>query len=615
MPEPRYVTEADLEALAAVRRASGELDLRDGELWARTPFAYKDHLKAIGGARWDPNRKSWHYQQSPVAAMALDRAIPKHIAYRTPAFEAYVANARAADEARSAVLNADEGDLAPIPVTRKAAWGHQRRAYWSARDRSAYLLAMGMGTGKTKVAIDLIQNSDDQMILIICPKSVVGVWPREITKHAADPDSWRVAALRSGATATNLKQAIQAKALAIVERRRLAVIINYDSVWRTDFGAWVLAQKWDTVIADESHRIKDPSGRASKFLSQLTTRAKRRLALTGTPMAHTPLDVFSQYRFLDPSIFGPSYFTFKHRYGAWGGYGGYQLVGLLNEAELNQKFFSIAYRVGNEVLDLPPVLPNITREVMLSPEAKKHYSEMANEFVTWVSDSDEGAVTASNALTKLLRLQQITSGYLPDPEDPDKVVHLDSSKRDALKDVLEDIDKSEPVVVFCRFRHDLDVVAEVVKELGRRYGELSGRSRDGLTADGEMNPNVDVIGIQIQSGGVGIDLTRARYCIYYSLGYSLTDFEQSKARVHRPGQTRPTQYIYLVVPASVDVAVFQALDSRRNAIEEILSLARAGSIDSEEIQSFDDEWTLGDDPADRQANRRAVAEGNGWTMS
>ena len=616
------VTQADLDAVANIRRASGELDFFEGKLWARTPFSYKDHLKAIPGARWNPEMKQWFWSASSHAAFALQRSIPQHVAYRTPAFLAYLDEAQRADQERTAILNTDEESLAAVPITRHAAWGHQRRAYWSAQGKNAYLLAMDMGTGKSKVAIDLLQNSEDRMVLIGCPKSVVGVWPREFSKHAFNPDAWRVVALRTGSTERNLALAKQAAALAVAEKRRLVVVVNYEAAWRDSLGKWLKAQQWDTIIADESHRIKSPTGKASKFFGELTSRGRRRLALTGTPMAHTPLDIFAQYRFLDPTIFGASYFSFKHRYGAWGGYGGYQLVGIINEADLNKRFYSIAYRVGKEVLDLPPVLPDINREVTLSPEARKHYKAMADDFVTWVRESDEGAVVATNALTKLLRLQQITSGYLPDPEHEGESVRVDTSKADALADILEDLDEREPVVVFCQFRHDLDSIKEVAEKLGRRYGELSGRSQSGLNKDAEMRDDIDIIGVQIQAGGVGIDLTRARYCIYFSMGYSLGNFLQSQARVHRPGQTRPTQYIYLIVPGSVDVAVVKALTSRKDAISAVLDLAQAGDIDSvqaddfdsAEVASFSDEWTFGDAPEDQRANRRQAAEESlgGW---
>ena len=83
-----------------------------------------------------------------------------------------------------------------------------------------------------------------------------------------------------------------------------------------------------------------------------------------------------------------------------------------------------------------------------------------------------------------------------------------------------------------------------------------------------------VLAVQIQSGGEGIDLTRAAYCAYYSIGHSLGDYDQSLARIHRPGQTRPVVYYHLTASATVDVAVYDALDKKRNVIDAVLASLR-----------------------------------------
>jgi hypothetical protein len=104
---------------------------------------------------------------------------------------------------------------------------------------------------------------------------------------------------------------------------------------------------------------------------------------------------------------------------------------------------------------------------------------------------------------------------------PNAKLEIDDAKRLTLAELLEDIGADEPVVVFCRFRRDLTVVADLAQYFGRSYGELSGRFKTGLDERGCMVDGIQVMGVQIQSGGVGVDLTRARYAVYYSLGFSL----------------------------------------------------------------------------------------------
>jgi len=244
-----------------------------------------------------------------------------------------------------------------------------------------------------------------------------------------------------------------------------------------------------------------------------------------------------------------------------GGYQHHQVVAFRNLDELNRKFYSIAFAASKDVLDLPPEV-HMTYKCRLGTEAQAIYRSLERDFIAEV---EAGEVTAANALVKLLRLQQITGGFARTSDGDD--VQVDSSKMNLLRDVLEDIAPEEPVVVFCRFHRDLDAVNRVVDEVGRRSLELSGR-RDELKR--WQVGEAPVLAVQIDSGGLGIDLTRARYAIYYSLGFSLGSYEQSLARVHRPGQTRPVEYIHLLAEGTVDEKVMAAISNRADVVNAVL---------------------------------------------
>ena len=79
-----------------------------------------------------------------------------------------------------------------------------------------------------------------------------------------------------------------------------------------------------------------------------------------------------------------------------------------------------------------------------------------------------------------------------------------------------------------------------------------------------------MLAVQIQAGGVGVDLTRARYCCFYSPSFSLGDYEQARARVHRPGQTRKVTYIKLIAPDTVDERIYEALSSKKDVVRYVL---------------------------------------------
>ena len=442
------------------------------------------------------------------------------------------------------------------------------------KDKPGSMLAMEMGTGKTKVAIDLMDSHDYRRVLIICPLSVVsGVWPGEFDKHSPAP--WTILSLAHGSVKE--KQAQAEAALAASERA--AVVINYESVWREPFASWAKKQPWELLVMDESHKLKSPGSKASWYCNRLSDKVPQRLALTGTPMPHRPVDIYAQYRALDKGIYGTSYARFKSRYVVMGGWNNQKIVGYLREEEFREKFYSIAYRVeAGDVLDLPPLL-TVTRTCELGPKARKLYRTLERDFIAYM---EEGRITAVNTLSQLLRLQQLTSGYARTEDD--RTVEVDTTKAELLADLLEDMGKepmevfarfkhdllgdmgSEPVVVFARFKHDLEVVHRVARRFGRPSYEISGARKE-LSL---WNEGGGVLAVQIQSGGLGIDLTQARYAVYYSLGFSLGDYLQSRARLHRQGQERPVEIIHLIAAQTVDEKVMAALAAREQIVESIM---------------------------------------------
>ena len=439
-------------------------------------------------------------------------------------------------------------------------WPHQLDAINFAIEKPSSMLALSMGYGKSKVVIDILENREHKRVLIVCPKSVIAVWPKQFATHASS--QWEMALLDQG---DSKRKAARIKAGLL--STRFVAVTNYDAYWREPLAATILGTPWDCIVLDESHRIKAPGGRAAWFAKKL--RATQKLALTGTPMPHSPLDVYGQFRFLNPEIFGTNFTLFRSRYAIMGGYEGHQVVGFARLDELHRKFYSIAFRADAD-LGLPEA-SHIERTFKLSAPAMRVYRELERELVAEVGS---GVVHAGNALTKLLRLQQITSGCVPVETLDDgmnKMVHqkeVDTEKRRLLQDVLEDLDPKEPVVVFCRFRNDLDQIKAVTESLSRSHGELSGRAND--LSDWQAGQRT-VLGVQIQSGGLGVDFTRARYAIYFSLGFSLGEYEQSLARIHRPGQLRPCFYVHLIAEGTVDVKVYSALEKKKDVVEYVLN--------------------------------------------
>ena len=552
-----------------------------------TPFRLKDLVKSLPGARWDAARKTWSVPATPAAAGAAVEALTPHGLEPT---EPIAALAQAA-VAGIAIKAAADGELTPAR-SRTTPWHHQTQGYHMIVEQPAAMLAYDMGTGKTKCVVDAVCNLDDiRRVLIVCPKSVIAVWPREFEKHgwtwtcpSADPHacSLRIVALDEGTIAKRTRRADMALKLAAARHEKCVLVINYEAAWQGVFGEWALLQDWNMVVGDELHRIKAPGGKASRFMEKVGRKAGHRVGLTGTPMPHSPLDVYGQFRFLDTGIFGSSFVRFRARYAVMGGYQHHEVLGFQHQDELHAKFYSIAHRVKKgDVLDLPPTIHQ-ERRVELGDNARRIYHEVEREFI---ADLGTGVITAANALARLLRLQQITSGY--GVTETGEQIALDDAKSLELADILDDLDIQEPVVCFARFRHDLNCIRTVAEKAGRQCMELSGRMNE--LAAWQNAKGGEVLAVQIQAGGVGIDLTRAAYCVYFSLGFSLGDYSQSLARLDRPGQTRSVTYLHLVAASTVDEKVYQALQTRAAVVESVLAQIRKSLAAPEALPASRDE--------------------------
>jgi SNF2 family DNA or RNA helicase len=416
---------------------------------------------------------------------------------------------------------------------------------------------------------------------------MVDVWVRQVPMYSHIPID---VVILNGSTANKKMEQAKAALTRVEEAGKPTIlVVNYESVWREPLGSFLRQAELDCVVLDESHRIKSPGSRVSLYCAKLGKRVPYRMALTGTPAYNSPLDVYAQYRFLDPGVFGTNFSNFRNRYAVMGGYGGYQVIAyrisptlpdgkpnpyysLKLDQEFQDRMYSIAFRVRTgDVLDLPPEMDE-ERRFNLSVSARKIYTKL---YRNMVADVGSGKVTVTNALTQLLRLQQITSGFLPiegDKDDTTNLQQIDTGKQELLADLLEDLPVHEPLVIFFRFTHDADAIRQEVEATGRRYYELSGRVNqlEDWKTERPGNLPAGVIAVQIRAGGAGVDLTRACYCVYYSLGFSLGDYDQSRCRINRPGQTRPVRFYHLIANGTVDEKVYAALKAKIDVVSHIV---------------------------------------------
>lgn len=467
-------------------------------------------------------------------------------------------------------------------------WSHQRRALGKInRLGGRALLAMPMRTGKTKVTVDWMGishiNYGIRRVLIVAPISVLHVWSDEIAAHLPASIDRRVTVL-NGSTEQRAETVRE-------EMGRLAdgldiIIVNYESVWRNLrkpkakrlddlLCAWLGDD--GLVVADESHKIKTPSSRQSRSLAKLGGQARMRLALTGTPITKTPLDVYGQFRFVDPALTNSregrhrSWTEFSHYFGRWGGFNQKELIGYQHLDELLPVIAENSYKIKLEdCFDLPKRTFE-TIPVQLSEKGRGIYRQMAKEMIV---ELESGKVSlASIVLTKLLRLSQVTSGFLRTEDGTDEVI--DHAKLDVCMDLVSDmVEQDEKVVVFCRFKHDYRMLLDACHKMKLGPVVLSGETpqsaRQGLIRRFHDDKATRVFIAQTQAGSLGIDLTAARFSIFYSLDYNWATYAQALDRIYGPKQTRPVTIYHLVVPRTVDSVVLNVLQRNGDLAKAVL---------------------------------------------
>lgn len=489
--------------------------------------------------------------------------------------------------------------LLPYPVTQNL-FRHQIRAANMAMialgyhpDRRAFAetesgcrgfgLLFEMGCGKTLTAIAILgalwQAGKARRVLTVAPSSVCGVWPKEMQQTAAFPFA---AAILAGEKKKRLK-ALETLGASSESRVQMA-IINYESVWRS--GIFEALSQWqpDLIIADESQRIKTHDAAQSKAMHRLGDCTPYKLILSGTPVQNSAMDIFSQYRFLDSSVFGASFYAFRNKYAVMGGFDRRQIVGYRNMDELIQKEHSIACRVTKEeALDLPEQTFE-NRYIPLSPADRKLYDRLRRS--SYAELENGGQVTAPTVLTRLLRLQQLTGGFLQ-LDDTDAPKLANHAKLDALMEIVGDcVDNGQKLVVFARFTAEIDLIAEALRKSKVPFGMIDGRtpmeqkidrttgqkalSRSEIVADFQANPETAVFLAQIQTAGLGITLHAANTAVFYSLDFNYANYAQALARIHRIGQRSACTYIHLLIENSIDEKVMESISAKDDLAKSIV---------------------------------------------
>ena len=447
-------------------------------------------------------------------------------------------------------------------------------------NREVFAYFMEMGTGKSKVLLDNIAMLYDRGkingALIIAPKGVYKNWfDSEIPIHMVDHIQKKMVLWQSN---INQKQQLKLDTLFKPEVDLHILIMNVEALSTRKGVSFVerFLLSHNTLMAvDESTTIKNPDAKRTKAIVKLSTGAKYRRILTGSPVTKSPLDLYKQCEFLDPWLLDhQSYYTFRTRYAVmktmnFNGRSVNIVVGYRNLAELSEKLKSFSYRIlKDDCLDLPPKT-FMKRVIQLTPEQNKVYQQMKSMALAELNGK---MVTTVNVITQLMRLQQITCGHFK--ADDGSMQEIKNNRITELMDLLEEVEGK--AIIWAHWRHDIaTIVREIEKEypgsVMTYYGDTT--SDDRQKAIKEIQDPESKVRFLVgtpQTGGYGITLTGASTMIYYSNGYDLEKRKQSEARIDRIGQEKPMTYIDILAEDTIDEKIVKALRKKVNIATEIM---------------------------------------------
>lgn len=560
-------------------------------------FDYNRHLvakvKKIPGTRFNKELGRW---EASVSAYERIVSTLDNLTISSAVMEFFAKEARLRIEVeslRKKEYHELEDYSAKVPLM-----SHQKKAFELHRMLRGSANYSEMGAGKTASAIcaihwNLLLGNIDKA-LVVCPKSVMRGWEEQIAFFSD----------MSYVSVAGPKKADRMKKLDL---DRDIYLINYEYTWRILDD--LLARKFNMIVCDEAHRIKNPQSNQSKACYTLGDAAEYRIALTGTPVLNSSLDAFGVMRFVDSTVFGESFYSFRNRYFKNVGpeHSPIQIYVAKQGADeiISDKLYTRALRfLKEECLDLPEATHLPDRIVYLSKEQDAAYRNLQDKLAAQITENK--SIKINHVLTLMLKLNQITSGWVKDP-DTDEIIRFKTNpKFEELKNVVEEAG-DQPLILWAYYREDMKLITEYYgrcrnKKCGvsvnrmpgencescgtyiqHRCSEVQGSTKyrdaeiaqfrfnpeqraemrkkfieEGKTPaeikseigeqlpDGSEPPQTNIIVCQCVAASEGLNLQRSTMSIFYSRNWSLKDWTQALARNHRKGQTNRVTYVNLV---------------------------------------------------------------------
>lgn len=433
----------------------------------------------------------------------------------------------------------------------------------------AYFMEMGLGKTATLIADFLREKEAGQVdaLVVVAPNSLLGNWASEVNYWPKDEHKLKVSVWPNKEPAD-------------------VYVLNYEAfsvggATGIGFVAGLLDKHQGRVMLslDESTQIKNYQSGRSKALLSLARSSNMQRLLSGAPLIQGPQDLWAQLKFIG-ALYKVNFFQFRNRYCQLGGYMGKQIVGpnKENAAELSALISTCAFRAKKaDWLDLPEKT-YYTRPVKLSAPFLRTYKDMASELLLVMGDSE---VSADMAITLMLKLQQISSGFVIDDEG---VTHRIDGPNAKLNELLQIIDTEvdTKVVVPVYFRESQAILTEAFDKAGIKYARIvGGMTKEEIESEKKRfneDASVRVVIAQTSSQKYGHTLlgTAEVPChttIFYENTFSLDDRLQMEDRNHRIGQKHGVNCIDLTC-SPIEQKAVNALQAKESVAEVIVDAIR-----------------------------------------
>ena len=471
---------------------------------------------------------------------------------------------------------------------------HQTVMATVAAELSGCAFLCEMGTGKTRGAVEAaaewVRRGEVDMVLVLCPAGVMGTWVREVNRWTDTLTPERL----DGAVEDRRRWLRAAAGLDGQMRlgpiQGLVPILNYDVLFKLEADIIEIARRIRLgFILDEGHRVRNPQAKVTKSAMSVARHCPRRLLMTGTPILNGVENIWSQWYIVDLGVtFGANYRQFRREFfdeNPWA----HELTpldGTLDEVGARMQRRGLRYRKA-DCLDLPPKVYEV-QECDMTPKQARAYRDMAEELLVQLAALDESMAdrseesVAAMQLVMMLRLSQITSGFLPmkDDEGRESVVRFDPNPKLALcKEIVDEaIEAGASVLVWAWYRHDIAALTEAFRQHNPVViaGGMHARDRDEAERAFQAGTARVLIG-NPASAGLGLTLTAASVAVYYSQNFNLEHRAQSEDRCHRAGSERHNRvtYVDLSCRGTIDELIRESLAGKLSVAEAVVDMRRA----------------------------------------